>query len=146
MFSEEEEDVKSIIKYHYCSPVIVWLTIFYWKKDKIQMLIINFLENPPLIVMSWFSLIGSAGKLIRDKGYSHNRLEWDTKLEKKSTEKDKGSYFLLLGDTFSQQSFGFDILCLMRFQQRVSGFSSNISSCWLRVGHFDLYCNPRNSQ
>ena len=43
--------------------------------------------------MILFSLIERTGKLIQDKGYSHNRLEWDTKLEvKKSTEKDKGSY------------------------------------------------------
>ena len=43
--------------------------------------------------MILFSLIERTGKLIQDKGYSHNRLEWDTKLKvKKSTEKDKGSY------------------------------------------------------
>jgi len=57
------------------------------------MLIINFLENSKPIVMILFSLIERTGKLIQDKGYSYNRLEWDTKLEvKKSTEKDKGSY------------------------------------------------------
>jgi len=53
------------------------------KKDKIQMLIINFLENSTPIVMILFSLIERTGKLIQDKGYSHNRLEWDTKLEEK---------------------------------------------------------------
>ena len=57
------------------------------------MLIINFLENSTPIVMILFSLIERTGKLIQDKGYSYNRLEWDTKLKvKKSTEKDKGSY------------------------------------------------------
>ena len=89
MFSEEEEDVKSIIKYHYCSPVIVWLTIFYWKKDKIQMLIINFLENPPLIVMRRFSSIERTGKLIQDKVYSHDRLERDTKGEKVNRKRQR---------------------------------------------------------
>jgi len=53
------------------------------KKDKIQMLIINFLENSTPIVMILFSLIERTGKLIQDKGYSHNRLEWGTKLEEK---------------------------------------------------------------
>lgn len=47
------------------------------------MLIINFLENSKPIVMILFSLIERTGKLIQDKGYSYNRLEWDTKLEEK---------------------------------------------------------------
>jgi len=89
------------------------------KKDKIQMLIINFLENSKPVVIILFSLIERTGKLIQDKGYSYNRLEWDTKLKvKKSTEKDKGSYPppLGLGDTCSQPlNYVYKVLGLISF-------------------------------
>ena len=39
--------------------------------------------------MILFSLIERTGKLIQDKGYSHYRLEWDTKGEKVNRKRQR---------------------------------------------------------